>query len=279
MKMQLGNYYIGNSVLHRLDPRLKFVFSFIFMVQIFTLESKESLFLYGALQILLIYVSKIPLKRIYEALKPIFFLIAFAFVLNLITYSYTTSQGQLASTEDILFQFAFFTLTKSTLFLIFRLSLRLTYMALTTSLLLTLVTSPIEIADALEHLCKPLERVGFPSHAFAMMLSIALRFVPILATEADKLMKAQSARGADFDTGSLWNRMKGMLTVLIPLFVGSFKRAEDLALAMEARCYRGGENRSKLKQLIFKKEDYAYLVLFSLVSVLLILFEFRKWVN
>lgn len=277
MQIKLGNYYAGDSVLHRLDPRLKFVFSFLFMIQIFSLERLESLLLFGALQLLLIYVSNIPLKRIYESLKPIFFLIVFAFVLNLFTHAYAASHGQLASTEIVLFKMGWFTLTQSTFLLMMRLTIRLIYMALTTSLLLTLVTSPIEIADALESLFKPLDRLGFPSHAFAMMLSIALRFVPILAAEADKLMKAQSARGADFDTGAFWNRLRGMLTVLIPLFVGSFKRAEDLALAMEARCYRGGENRTKLKRLLFTRTDYLYLLLFSSVFVILLFLELKKW--
>lgn len=262
MKMNLGNYYAGQSVVHQLDPRLKFVFSFLFMSLVFALHSAGAFFILFAFFTVLFFLSKIPFSVLFRSLLPVFYLVFFAAVLHLLT------QVPWASllTQPISFSFVFST---NLVTYLLKLTARLIALALTSTLLLTLVTTPIEMADAMESLLKPFEKIGFPAHAFALMMSIALRFVPILASEADKLMKAQSSRGADFDTGGIFQRLKGMASVLIPLFISSFKRAEDLALAMEARCYHGGEHRTKLKQLAFTKTDFFFATAFVFVFALL----------
>lgn len=266
MQLSFGNYYSGHSLLHRLDPRVKLVFSLLLMCVIFFLNSIASMLAYACFLLFLVFLSKIPLFKLLRSLKPVFFIMLFAFVLNIF----------IAPGEPLL-KWYFLSITKEGLILGLRLTLRLSYLVLTTSLLLTLVTTPIAIADALERLCKPFTRFGFPAHEMAMMMSIALRFVPILAQEADKIMKAQSSRGADFDTGNVFQRIKGMVTVLVPLFIGAFQRAQDLALAMEARCYQGGEGRTKLRQLHFVRHDYLATFVGLFLIFLFLFLEYSPW--
>lgn len=263
MKMNFGNYYAGQSVIHQLDPRLKFVFSFLFMSLVFALHSFTAFFWLFTFFTVLFFLSNMPFSVLLRSLLPVLYLVLFAGVLHVFTQvPWTSLWSQSISFSDI------FSIKLGVY--LFKLTARLLALALTSTLLLTLVTTPIEMADAMESLLKPFEKIGFPAHAFALMMSIALRFVPILASEADKLMKAQTSRGADFDTGGIFHRLKGMASVLIPLFISSFKRAEDLALAMEARCYHGGEHRTKLKQLVFKKTDFFFACGFGFVFVLLL---------
>lgn len=252
MKFTLGNYYPGQSFLHRLDPRFKLLFSLLFMVELFLLNSLVAFLAYGLFLLVLAVLSGIPARKLLSSVKPVLFLLVVAFLLNLFT-----SKGELWWSWGPL------SLGPAGLLLGLKLAVRLFYLVLTTSLMLTLVTTPLALADALEALLRPLSKWGFPSHELAMMMSIALRFIPTLAEETDKIMKAQSSRGADFDTGGLMGRMRGLVTVLIPLFVSAFQRAEDLALAMEARCYRGGEGRSKLRPLKWSRLDTGLSLLFA----------------
>lgn len=263
MEITLGNYYSGSSAFHRMDPRLKLIGSVVLMVSLFFLNRWEALLGYAFGLWACAIVSRIPLKLVLRSVRSVLFLAVFAWILNL----FTTPGEPIWNLGPVV-------LTWEGLRLGTKLAIRLFFLILTTSLLLTLVTTPLAVSAALERLLAPLERVGFPAHELAMMLSIALRFVPTLAEETDKLMKAQSSRGADFDTGGLLTRVRGLVTVLIPLFVYSFKRAEELALAMEARCYRGGKGRTKLHVLNYCRLDAQMLAL--LVLWLLLLF-FLEW--
>lgn len=262
MQLSFGNYYPGDSFLHRLDPRIKLCFSLVFMIIIFTLNSVYSIALYSAFLFIITILAKISFKKLFRSLKAVIYILLFAFILNILT-----AGGQ------VLWKFYFITISVEGLILGFRLAFRLGFLVMTSSLFLTLVTTPIAIADAIEALFKPLQKFGFPSHELAMMMSIALRFVPTLSQETDKIMKAQASRGAMIDTGNILQRVKAILSVLIPLFISAFKRAEDLALAMEARCYTGGENRTKLRSLILTTNDYLVLMIFSLFAVLLLFFD------
>ncbi len=259
----LGRYYPGTSVLHRLDPRIKMVLSLSFMVVIFLTSKPLPLLLVTALTLVLVALSRVPVSYIAGSLKPILFILLFAFVLNLFTVP-----------GDPLFVFGPLTISNQGLYTAVRMAARLIFLVINTTLLLTLTTTPLLISDALEQLLNPLKRLRFPVHELAMMMSIALRFVPTLLEETDKIMKAQSSRGADYDTGNLVAKARGLVTVLIPLFVSAFKRAEELAIAMEARCYRGGEGRTRLHVLKLDGKDKGFAAGFFLVTVVIILAQF-----
>jgi len=247
--ISLGRFYPGQSFLHRLDPRTKIITSIVIMVLIFLVKSTIPMLLLGLLTVLMIAASRIPLKQVLSGLKPMLFILVFAFVLNLFTVrgKVWLPLGPLAVTDQGVFT-------------ALRMASRLTLLILDTTLLLTLTTTPIMVADAIESLMSPLKKIGFPVHEMAMMMSIALRFVPTLLEETDKIMKAQSSRGADYDTGGLISKARGLVSVLIPLFVSAFKRAEDLAIAMEARCYRGGEGRTRLKVMRYTQLDLFFTI-------------------
>ncbi len=240
----LGRYYPGESPLHRADPRLKILLSLLWMVVVFTLQRPAGFAAFALILAAALVLSRIPPIQVFRSLKPVLFILLFAFVLSALTAPGTplfvlgpvrpTAEGVAAGTK---------------------MALRLVYLILTTTLMLTLTTTPILVADAMESLLKPLERLRFPAHDLAMMMSIALRFVPTLVEETDKIMKAQSSRGADYDTGGAIRRARGMVSVLVPLFVSAFRRAEDLAVAMEARCYQGGVGRTRLRVMRFTAQD------------------------
>ncbi|MEA4890819.1 MAG: energy-coupling factor transporter transmembrane component T [Clostridiaceae bacterium] len=253
-QISLGRYYPGDSLLHRLDPRVKIVISLFYMILVFLVQSAIPMAVLGLLTLALVLLSRVPLRQILNSLKPILFILVFAFVINLVTV-----QG------DTWMEIGPLKITDQGVYTALRMAARLILLIVSTTLFLTLTTTPILVADALESLLNPLRRIGFPVHEMAMMMSIALRFVPTLLEETDKIMKAQSSRGADYDTGGLIAKARGLVSVLIPLFVSAFKRAEDLAVAMEARCYRGGEGRTRLKVMRFKRSD----LLFSLLMVVL----------
>ena len=240
----LGRYYPGDSILHRMDPRLKIVVSILMMTAIFVVKKPVPLALLSASVIGAILVSRIPFKQILASIRPILFVIIFAFFLNL----FTVDGNELLRIGPL-------RVTDAALETAGRMSLRLILLIVSTSIIITLTTTPILIADAMESLMKPLGRLHFPVHELAMMMSIALRFVPTLAEETAKIMKAQSSRGADYDTGGIIKKAKGLVSVLVPLFISAFRRAEDLAVAMEARCYRGGKGRTKLKVMRFCRAD------------------------
>lgn len=240
----LGQFFPGDSLLHRLDPRTKIVLLFFFLAAIFVFDSPLAYAALTAFTAALIAVSRVPLLLMLKALKPLSWIIAFTFVIHLVSMP-----------GDAFFHVWIFDLTWQGAAKGFFIALRLALLILL-SALLTYTTSPLALTDALETLMQPAKRVGVPAHEIAMMMTIALRFVPTLIEEADKIMKAQQARGADLTEGSVIERVKGFVPVLVPLFISAFRRADDLALAMEARCYRGGVGRTQMKALRISSIDY-----------------------
>ena len=258
--ISLGRYVDTGSVLHRTDPRVKVILYMVYLIAIFVVDSPPALLALFVLTMIQLITAKIPLDVTWSTLKPILPLALFIFLLNV----FTIKQG------GILWSWRFLTITDVGTTRALLMALRLVFLILSTSVLLTLTTTPLKIADALESLLGPLKVFHVPVHEAAMMMSIALRFIPTLIEETDKIMKAQESRGANYDTGSALSRLKGYITVLIPLFVSSFKRAEDLAVAMDARCYRGGSNRTKLNPLKITGKDIIVLILFLAGAALLI---------
>ena len=239
----LGQYFPGNSLIHRLDPRTKILMVLVYIVLTFSVSNFLGYALLASFVFLCIMISKIPPKFVIKGLKPILIFIIITGLFNLF----------LTDGEPLL-QFWVFTITKECLIFASFMVLRLVFLIIGTSLL-TLTTSPIALTDGIEQLLSPFKKIGVPAHELAMMMSIALRFIPTLMEETDKIIKAQSARGADFETGNLVRRAKAMVPILIPLFISAFRRADELATAMECRCYRGGENRTRLNELKFGKTD------------------------
>lgn len=246
----IGQYYPADSVLHRLDPRVKLIGTFVFLISLFV---GKGILAYGIATIFLgvmIRLSKVPLKMILKGMKAIF-------IILLITVSFNL----FLTDGEILVKLGFLKITKEGVSLAFFMGLRLTYLVVGASLM-TLTTTPNDLTDGLEKVMGPLHKIKVPVHEIAMMMSIALRFIPILMEETDRIMKAQKARGADFETGNLIQKAKSMVPLLVPLFVSAFRRANDLAMAMEARCYRGGEGRTKMKPLHYEPRDRsAYVIL------------------
>ena len=243
--ISLGKYYKADSILHRTDPRIKTLLYVVYLVVIFMINSPAALGALAGVIVIQVVMAKVRPSVIWKTVKPVLPLSVFILILNILTIK----QG------DLLFQWKFISITDYGIARAILMAVRLMFLILSTSLMLTLTTTPLKIADALESLFSPLKLIKVPVHEMAMMMSIALRFIPTLIEETDKIMKAQVSRGADYDTGSFINRVKGYLTVLIPLFISSFRRAEELAVAMDARCYRGGEGRTKLNPLRITSTD------------------------
>ena len=245
----LGQYYQADSVIHRLDPRVKLIATFTYIISLFVVDNFIG---YGICFLFLavaIGLSKVPVKFMLRGMKAIMFLLIITVVFNLFL-----------TPGETLVSFWIFKITKEGVKLAFTMAVRLS-MLIVGSSVMTLTTTPNNLTDGLESVMKPLGKIKVPVHEIAMMMSIALRFIPILLEETDKIMKAQSARGADFESGNLFKKAKSMVPLLVPLFISAFRRANDLAMAMEARCYRGGEGRTKMKPLIYKKRDaIAYVV-------------------
>lgn len=239
----LGQYYPEQSVVHRLDARTKILGTLLYIIEIFLVNSFAGFGLVILALGILIGISKVPVRFIFKGLKAVIFIILLTFVLNLFMFDGT-----------VLWHWKFLTITYEGLYRSCFMALRLILLIIGTSML-TLTTKPMELTDGLEKLLKPFNRFGLPSHELALMMSIALRFIPTLLEETDKIMKAQQARGADFESGNLIQRVKNMIPILIPLFVGSFRIAQDLALAMEARCYHGGVGRTRMKEIVFSRRD------------------------
>lgn len=239
----LGQYYPEQSVVHRLDARTKILGTLLYIIEVFLVNSFAGFGLVILALGILIGISRVPVRFIFKGLKAVVFIILLTFVLNLFMFDGT-----------VLWHWKFLTITYEGLYRSCFMALRLILLIIGTSML-TLTTKPMELTDGLEKLLKPFNRFGLPSHEIALMMSIALRFIPTLLEETDKIMKAQQARGADFESGSLIQRVKNMIPILIPLFVGSFRIAQDLALAMEARCYHGGVGRTRMKEIVFSRRD------------------------
>jgi energy-coupling factor transport system permease protein len=254
----IGQYYPGESWVHKLDPRLKIIVTLAYIVSLFLVRDFVGYAVTVAAVGAVVCVSRVPLGFILRGLKAIFIIIIFTFTLNMFMTGGTPliSLGALTITEEGLYK-AFF------------MAMRLVMLIIGSSLL-TLTTKPVKLTDGIESLLKPLKVFGVPAHEMAMMMTIALRFIPTLLDETDKIMKAQQARGADFESGSIIRRAKSMIPILVPLFISAFRIAQDLAMAMEARCYRGGEGRTKLHALRFKKRDAAAAALACLFMAVII---------
>ena len=256
----LGQFFPGTSLAHRLDPRSKIILTVVYIVGLFCAESFVSYGLMVALLVTGVKVSGVAPKALVKGLKPVLFIICFTAILNLF---YTPG--------EVLIQLWVFKITKEGIFTAFFMALRISMLIMGT-FLLTYTTSPIALTDGLESLLGPLKKVKVPVHELSMMMSIALRFIPTLIEETDKIMSAQKARGADFESGSLLDRAKALVPILVPLFISAFRRADELAIAMECRCYHGGEGRTKLHVLRYQTRDYlvmgAYAVILASVLTL-----------
>ena len=241
----MGQYYPVDSWVHRLDPRTKILLTVAMIVAVFVVKTMVGYGLILGFMYLVSKLSNIPFKMLVKGIKPLKFILILTFILNLFFNTGTT----------MLVEWGFIKISYEGLSTAVHYSLRLVFLVLGTSLT-TLTTSPIALSDGIEMLLSPLKKIHFPAHELAMMMSIALRFIPTLMEEADKIMKAQMARGADFESGNLLARAKAMVPLLVPLFVSAFRRAGDLAMAMESRCYHGGENRTRLRVLKITKNDW-----------------------
>lgn len=254
----VGQYLPMESAIHHMDPRFKIIVSLIFIGSLFAVNSLLGYGVVIAFLAVMIATSKVPFKYIMRGLKPILFIILFAFGLNIF---FTPGKE--------LFHFGFVTITEEGLRQAFFMGMRLILLIIGTSML-TLTTSPIELTDGIEACLSPFKRFGVPAHELAMMMTIALRFIPTLLNETDKIMKAQMARGADFESGNIVSRAKSLIPLLVPLFISAFRRADELAMAMEARCYRGGVGRTRMKQLKYTKLDAVGVFSFAVYMILLI---------
>ena len=253
----IGQYYPAKSVVHRLDPRVKLICTLLYLISLFLFSSIPGYLVATVFLICVIHISKVPFSYIVKGLKPVIMLLMITVLFNL----FLTRQG------DVLFHAWIFTITEGGLRTAVYMAIRLVYLIIGSSLM-TLTTTPNQLTDGLEKSLRPLNKIHVPVHEIAMMMSIALRFIPILLEETDKIMKAQIARGADFENGNLIQKVKNMVPLLVPLFISAFRRANDLAMAMEARCYHGGDNRTQMKPLKYKKRDHiAYLILFAYLAV------------
>ena len=259
----IGQHFPGNSILHRCDPRLKLVGTLAYIVVLFVAANPVGIALSIALLAFLYSVAKIPFKMILKSLKPIVPVIIFTAVLNLF----------FLTGETPLFHWWIFTIYPEGVRYAILMAVRVMALIAGTSLL-TYTTSPIVLTDAIENLLRPLGRLHFPVHELAMMMTIALRFIPTLIDETEKIMNAQKARGAMLDTGSFMQRVKALVPILIPLFLSAFRRADELAMAMECRCYHGGEGRTRLKVLQFGKEDVLCAVVLTILLGIIVCTRF-----
>ena len=256
----LGQYFPGDSAIHRMDPRMKLILTIIYIVGVFFISNLPGYLLALAFLYLVVRISGIKFDYLVKGVKPLRFIIIFTFVLNLFFV-----QG-----ETVIVNLGFWQLTKEALSNAIYFALRLVFLVMGTSVL-TLTTSPVQLTDGLERLMRPLQKFHFPAHELAMMMTIALRFIPTLLEETDKIQKAQMARGADFESGNLIARAKAMIPLLVPLFVSAFRRANDLAMAMEARCYRGGDHRTRLRELKYTKLDlYGALAMAGFIALIVV---------
>ncbi|MBA1336373.1 MAG: Energy-coupling factor transporter transmembrane protein EcfT [Firmicutes bacterium] len=259
----IGQYFPGDSVVHRLDPRVKIVLTFILIISLFV---SGNMLGYGGCAlfiVLALILSKVPVKYIFKGLRPLLIILLLTIFINMFMVK-----------GEVLYNIGPLEITREGLTQAARMASRLVLLV-TGASLLTLTTSPIALTDGIEKLLNPLRRFGVPAHELAMMMTIALRFIPTLLDETDKIMKAQMARGADFESGNLVKRARNLIPLLVPLFISAFRRADELALAMEARCYRGGKNRTRMKVLKVERRDY--LALATGLGLLILIIVTRKW--
>ena len=260
----LGQYFPGNSVIHSMDPRTKLVGLIVYIVALFTAVSWVSYGVMLSFLVVMVALSTIPVKALFRGMKPLVFILIFTGLLNLL----------FTGGETVLVSFWKISITREgiirAIFMVTRI-----LMLISATFLMTYTTSPIQLTDGLESLLSPLKKIHVPVHELAMMMCIALRFIPTLIEETDKIISAQKARGADFETGSVLKRVKALVPILVPLFISAFRRADELATAMECRCYQGGEGRTKMKLLRYRRRDYvAYLIQFVLLAGVIVTASF-----
>ena len=263
LDITLGQYYPGNSFIHRLDPRTKILSTLLLIVAVFLANTAIGYAALCAMVLFIILVSGLPFMLVLKSVKPLLFIIVLTLVLHAVM-----GQG-----EHVLYQWKFIKVTEEGLQLGVQMAMRLILLLMISSIL-TFTTSPIVLTDGIEALLRPFRVIGVPAHDLAMLMTIALRFIPTLMEETDRIIKAQTARGADFSGGNLLVRAKNMLPILVPLFISAFRRADDLAVAMEARCYRGGEGRTRMHQLTYRSGDVmAFVFAFAMIGLL----AFLRW--
>ena len=253
----IGQYFPGNSVLHRMDPRAKIMATMLFIIAIFFADSLVTYSIVAAFTFGCMALSRLPLRLIWISIKPLWVIIVFTLAIHIFT-----------TPGEYLFSYGWLHISREGLNLGGLMAARLIFLIVFSSLL-TYATSPIRLTDGIERLLNPWKRIGVPAHELAMMMTIALRFIPTLLEETERIMKAQESRGADFTTGSLVKRAKNMVPLLVPLFISAFRRADELAVAMESRCYRGGEGRTRMKELSYSNLDFYGVGAVVVVSVLL----------
>ncbi|MDO5414024.1 MAG: energy-coupling factor transporter transmembrane component T [Bacillota bacterium] len=246
----LGQYYPGSSWIHKLDPRVKIMATILYIVALFVVQDFIGFAIAAAGLAAVIIVSKVPLSFILRGLKPVFLIISFTLIINMFMIK-----------GEVLVSFWIFEITREGLRTAIFMAIRLILLIIGSSLL-TLTTKPISLTDGIEALLSPFKRIGMPAHELAMMMTIALRFIPTLMEETDKIMKAQQARGADFESGNLMSRAKALIPILVPLFISAFRIAQDLAMAMEARCYGGNIKRTRMNGMKLAKRDLAASLLY-----------------
>ena len=258
----IGQYYPAKSVLHRLDPRTKFLGTLGFLISVFLFHTFLGYAVATVFLVAMIAISKVPVKFMFKGLKAIVMILLITVVFNIIL-----------TPGEVLWRFGIIKVTKEGLVLAGRMAIRLVYLVIGSSIM-TLTTTPNQLTDGLERLLRPLNKIHVPVHDIAMMMSIALRFIPILTEELDKIMKAQMSRGVDFESGNILERGKKLIPVLVPLFIAAIRRASDLAMAMDARCYNGGEGKTRLHPLIYEKRDYIAYGIMLLYVVIMIFCSF-----
>ena len=262
----LGQYYQTDSVVHRLDPRVKLIATLLFICSLFVVNQAAGYVVAVVFLALAIRLSHVPFRFMVRGMRAILFLLVLTFGFNLFL-----------TPGEAVFQVWKLTVTREGITMAVKMAVRLSLLIIGSSVM-TLTTTPNNLTDGLERLLKPLQKLRVPVHEIAMMMSIALLFIPILLEETDKIMKAQTARGASFDEGNLLQRAKSMVPLLVPLFISAFRRANDLAMAMEARCYRGGDGRTKMKPLHYEKRDYlTYVVLLAYFAVCIVIGRIMPW--
>ena len=255
----LGQYFPGESIIHRTDPRVKIVLAIVLMVTILTIKSYGAFLLFAVFSFAAVGLSRIPFKYALKGVKPLLFIVAFAAIINIF---FTPGVP--------VFKYKYISITLEGLDQAAKMVLRLSLLVISTSLI-TLTTTPIALTDGIERLFNPLKRIKVPAHELAMMMTIALRFIPTLLEETDKIMKAQTSRGADFDSGNIIQRAKSFIPILVPLFISAFRRADELADAMNARCYRGGVGRTRMNEMHISKRDLLVCSVVLVFEILIII--------
>ncbi len=261
----IGQYVPGDSLLHKSDPRTKIILTFVMMIFIFMITTYWGYLLLSLFTALTIVTANIPFKFVLKGLKPVVFIVIFAGVINMFTIGGQT-----------IFEIGFLRMTYEGLDTAIKMSIRLFLLIIIASML-TYTTTPIALTDGIEKLMGPLKKIRVPVHEIAMMMTIALRFIPTLLEETDKIIKAQSSRGADFDSGNMVERAKSFIPVLIPLFISAFRRADELATAMEARCYRGSEGRTRMKQLSLTRYDLIAAAITVVFMAWVLVMQYMVW--